>query len=118
MSGVVVDASLAAKWVLQEPLTAEARALLIDWEQQDIERLVPALFLSEISSPLLRRLGDGDLTLTQAEAAWSTVPALVCPTLVTHCWDQSSPRSSTTRLTTDLSPALGAVHKLQEQDGK
>jgi predicted nucleic acid-binding protein len=66
---VVVDASLAVKWVLAESYTFEARSLLVDWERQSVLRLVPALFASEIAAPLLRRCQQGVLSLALAEQA-------------------------------------------------
>jgi predicted nucleic acid-binding protein len=77
MSAVVVDASFAVKWVLQERYTTEARALLIDWEERGIERLTVTLFLSEVNTALLRRLRDEIITLRQAEAARQDLLAAV-----------------------------------------
>jgi predicted nucleic acid-binding protein len=68
-NAVVVDASLATKWVLNEPYTAEDRALSITWERRSVQRIVPTLFLSEINTPLLRRRRDSVLTVDDAERA-------------------------------------------------
>ena len=78
MSGIVVsDASLAVKWVFQERHTLEARALLIEWEREDVARFAPLLFLHEINSALLRRLRDGIITAQQADAAREHILAAV-----------------------------------------
>lgn len=42
---VVVDASLALKWVVEEPYSAEARGLLEEWRNQRRKLVAPALFL-------------------------------------------------------------------------
>ena len=78
MSGIVVsDASLAVKWVFQERHTLEARALLIEWEREDVARFAPLLFLHEINSALLRRLRDGIITAQQADATREHILAAV-----------------------------------------
>jgi hypothetical protein len=41
----VVDASLALKWVVEEPYTSEARSLLAEWGNHRRKLLAPALFL-------------------------------------------------------------------------
>jgi predicted nucleic acid-binding protein len=74
---VVVDASLAIKWVIDEPYTDEARSLLIDWEQRVVDRIVPVLFLSEINTPLLRRRRDESLSMADVELARVDVLAAV-----------------------------------------
>ncbi len=78
MSGsVVVDASLAIKWVLVEPYRAQARALLIDWERDEVDRLVPLLFLSELNTPLLKLRRQGAITAADAGRAFGDVLAAV-----------------------------------------
>lgn len=61
MSGtVVVDASLAIAWVVQEIRSEAARALLLTWERQQVRRVAPALFAAETASALMHcaRLGS------------------------------------------------------------
>ena len=74
---VVVDVSLAVKWAIVEPLRAEARALLIAWEREQVARLVPSLFLSELNTPLLRLRRQGMITLEDAQQAKAAVLAAV-----------------------------------------
>jgi predicted nucleic acid-binding protein len=69
MSDVVVDAGLALKWVLAEDFTAEARALLAEWEQHDTHRLVPSWFACEVGNVLVQRVRGGKLTIPQAQLA-------------------------------------------------
>jgi predicted nucleic acid-binding protein len=52
---VVVDASLAVKWVALEDYSAEALALLAEWEAAGTERLVPLWFVAEVSNVLYRQ---------------------------------------------------------------
>ena len=51
---VVVDASLALKWVVEEPYSAEAAALLGEWEQDGMQRLAPTLLGYEVTNVLYR----------------------------------------------------------------
>lgn len=56
---VVVDASLAMAWVLQEAHTTPARARLLQWERAGVTRLAPALFAAETASACRRHLAGG-----------------------------------------------------------
>lgn len=49
---IVIDASLAVKWFIDEPLSDEAETLL---QEQSGAIAVPALFLSEVCGALVRR---------------------------------------------------------------
>jgi predicted nucleic acid-binding protein len=64
---VVVDASLALKWVVGEPHSREARALLDHWRDDGRRLLAPALFLYEITNALAKRIQRRQLTLEQAK---------------------------------------------------
>ena len=62
---IVIDASVAVKWVLNEPRTDAALAL-------GNEQLVaPALWLAEAANALWRHVRLGDLTTEQALARMS-----------------------------------------------
>lgn len=74
---VVVDASLAVQWAIVEPLRPEARALLLAWDRDQVVRLVPSLFLSELNSPLLKLRRQGLITIEEAEQARDEVLAAV-----------------------------------------
>ena len=50
---VVVDASLALKWVVEEPYSNEARSLLTERGNRRRKLLAPALFLYEVTNALL-----------------------------------------------------------------
>ncbi len=64
---VVVDASLALKWVVEEPYSAEARTLLEDWRTRRRRLLAPTLFLYEVANALARRMQRRQFTLEQAK---------------------------------------------------
>ena len=63
---VVVDASLAFKWLVKEIYTAEANALGRSWNSQGIRIAAPYLMPVEVSNALHQRVGRGDLTLEAA----------------------------------------------------
>ena len=63
---VVVDASLAMKWVLREPYTEEALALAEEWAAAGIRPSAPCLLLVEATNVLHRRAMLGHISLSQA----------------------------------------------------
>lgn len=73
----IVDASIAVKWVVEEPDSSPAAALL------DHDLVVPDLFFSECANILWKKLRCGDLTVEQAGVAaraLEQVDLLVVPT--------------------------------------
>jgi predicted nucleic acid-binding protein len=64
---VVVDASLALKWVEEEPYSSDASALLQDWQQRRLRMLAPALFAYEATNALAKRVKRRQLTLELAK---------------------------------------------------
>lgn len=62
---IVVDASVALKWVFDEPGSAAATALRND------ELIAPALWLAESTNALWRRARIGDITAEQANVRLS-----------------------------------------------
>jgi len=62
---IVIDASVAVKWVLNEPRTEAALAL------RDEQSLAPALWLAEAANALWRHVQLGELTAEQALARMS-----------------------------------------------
>lgn len=71
---VVVDASLALKWIEQEPYSAEASALLENWRLRHCRLLAPALFAYEATNAIAKRVKREQLTL---EAAKQRLAALL-----------------------------------------
>ncbi len=57
---LVIDASVALKWVLDEPGGAEAEALL------DEALIAPGLWLIEAANALWKRAGRGEISLDEA----------------------------------------------------
>jgi predicted nucleic acid-binding protein len=69
---VVVDASVAAKWVLpreQEALVEEATEVLNDYIRQKIKLLVPDLFWIELANVLCKAIRRGRCSQVLAETA-------------------------------------------------
>jgi predicted nucleic acid-binding protein len=67
---LVVDASVIAKWVLPEPMSDEARALL------DHQVMVPDLAFAEITNLLTMRVVRGEMTAAEASRALQFVLSL------------------------------------------
>lgn len=63
---VVVDASLAIKWVLKEPYAEEALALASEWAATETKPVAPCLLLVEATNVLHRRAALGHISPSQA----------------------------------------------------
>jgi predicted nucleic acid-binding protein len=63
---VVVDASIAIKWTINEPDSSTALALLANWTDKGIEVLAPALLAYEVTNALYRRVRKGYLPFDDA----------------------------------------------------
>ena len=67
MSGlVVVDASLAFKWLVSEENSDKARALSRSWADEGIQAAAPYLMPVEVTNVLHRRVARGDLSVEDA----------------------------------------------------
>ena len=66
---VAVDASLAVAWVVAEPLTAEARLLLLQWQRDGVRRVVPSWFACEVANALYKRVLRREIVLERAKAS-------------------------------------------------
>ncbi len=67
MSGfVVVDASVAVKWALEEDDSDEATALVRFWNDEDIQPAAPYLMSFEVANVLHRRVAQGELEVEAA----------------------------------------------------
>jgi predicted nucleic acid-binding protein len=62
----VVDASLAIKWVLEEPLDEEAMLLADEWSKAGNVPAAPGLLLAEVTNLFHRRVVAGYLSLSSA----------------------------------------------------
>ena len=64
MNGVVVvDGSLAFKWLVEEEHSSSANALLESWERQDVRMAAPYLLPFEVANALHRRVVRGELSV-------------------------------------------------------
>lgn len=66
---VLVDASVALKWVIAEDMTDLAAALLRDWTSAGLSVVAPALFAFEVANVLYRKVGRTSLSLSGAQQA-------------------------------------------------
>ncbi|MDA1192766.1 MAG: type II toxin-antitoxin system VapC family toxin [Candidatus Poribacteria bacterium] len=64
---IVFDASVSAKWVLDEAMTDTARALLDECERDDIEITVPPLWEYELDSIIRHHVYRGEVTVERAK---------------------------------------------------
>lgn len=66
-NAVVVDASLALKWVLSESDSSTAIALLAKWNTEQMEVIAPTLFAYEVTNILYRQVVAGKLTYDETK---------------------------------------------------
>lgn len=66
MTQIVVDASLAVKWALQESDSTEAERLLQIWLDQGIELLGASWFACEVSNVLFQRVRGEQINAEKA----------------------------------------------------
>lgn len=84
MSAYVLDASVAAKWLLpskDEPLAAEAAEILRGYVEGRNSFLVPDLFWPEVGNILWKAARAGRMTANSAEAAIAAVKDQRFPTV-------------------------------------
>jgi predicted nucleic acid-binding protein len=78
---IVVDTSIVLKWVLDEPDSAIALALLNRWMNEGIVIQAPALLTYEVANALFQRVRKGEMTTDKARQALEDV---LFPELVLH----------------------------------
>jgi len=84
---VVVDASIAIKWVVSERGTEAALGMLDCWAKEDVRISVPCLMFVEASNALYKRVRREELTIAQAVALLECLMGLgvdVMDTTVLH----------------------------------
>ena len=64
---VVVDTSIAVKWVLDEPDSSIAQALLANWINKEVALLAPALLAYEMANILHQNVRKGQITVEHAQ---------------------------------------------------
>ena len=72
---VVVDASVAFKWIVEEEYSEEAWLFLVKWRNEQTQVIAPTWFLFEISNILYQRVRQGHLTLDAATGMLSELQA-------------------------------------------
>ena len=72
---VVVDASIAVKWLILEEHTAEARALARSWREAGVRLAAPQLMPFEVGNALYRRVTAGNLSFEDATRLMSNLMA-------------------------------------------
>jgi predicted nucleic acid-binding protein len=83
----VIDASVAAKWVLPaagEPLAREALELLKRYAAGELRFVVPDLFWAEFANVLWKAVRQGRLRLASAEIALHAMRDRNFPTVSSH----------------------------------
>lgn len=73
---VVVDSSLALKWIFQEADSFLADALLNDWSRKEIIILAPTLLIYEITNALYKKLRKRDISAQRAREALREIELL------------------------------------------
>ena len=63
---VIVDASIAIKWTINESDSSAALALLAHWNDKEIEVHAPALLAYEVTNALYRRVRRGEIPFGDA----------------------------------------------------
>jgi|SRR5690242_8246093 len=70
-SVVVVDTSVAIKWVIPEPDSATADALVQTWKTQGTTLIAPPLFAYEVANTLHQQVRKGKISLDEARKSLS-----------------------------------------------
>ncbi len=70
---VVVDASIALKWVIDESDSDKAQALLGEWSNRRTIMLAPALITYEITNILYQNVRKNEIALERAKSALEDV---------------------------------------------
>jgi predicted nucleic acid-binding protein len=78
---VVVDASVAAKWLLQESDSDRALALLAEWRDGHLEGFAPDILAAEVANALWRRVMGGLIPVEAAEQLFARFYRLEFPLL-------------------------------------
>ena len=88
---VVVDASVALKWVLQETDSDRATMLLDRWINESKQMIAPALFTYEVTNIIYRQIGKGQLTFDEATLGLSTSYRKFVPSAtIGSCWKRAT----------------------------
>ncbi len=78
---VVVDASLAFKWLVEEEDSDQAHEILQSWDSQNMRLAAPHLMLVEVTNALHRRVVRGEMSV---EVAADLIESLLSSRLELH----------------------------------
>jgi predicted nucleic acid-binding protein len=78
---LVVDASVALKWILPEEGHQEARRILESYQDEQLDLVAPHLLVSEVGNVLWKRVRRGDLDPPQAQRCFEEL-LRNCPILL------------------------------------
>ena len=70
---IVVDTSLAIKWVLKEADSEAAEALLLEWSQNEVVVYAPPLLAYEIANALFKNVRTGEISIERAKGAFAEI---------------------------------------------
>jgi predicted nucleic acid-binding protein len=70
---IVVDTSLAIKWVLKEADSEAAEALLLEWSQNEVVVYAPPLLAYEIANALFKNVRKGEISIERAKGAFAEI---------------------------------------------
>lgn len=73
MTRLVVDASVAAKWFLDEPHSSEARGI----QSLDFDLLAPEFITLEMAHVMTKRIRRGEMSVDQGRNAVVRLPAML-----------------------------------------
>ncbi len=66
---LVIEASVAIKWLIAEELSDKADTLLADAQQRRMRLVAPPLLFSEVTNGIYQRLRRRDIAISQAQRA-------------------------------------------------
>lgn len=72
-NAVVVDANIVIKWVLDEPDSNIAQALLAEWTDKGLVILAPVLLAYEVANILYQNVRRGEITLEKAKKSLTEI---------------------------------------------
>lgn len=70
---VVVDTSVALKWVFDEPDTPKAQALLAEWNNKSIKIFAPSLLIYEVTNALYKKERKGEIDQARVQEAMNAM---------------------------------------------
>jgi predicted nucleic acid-binding protein len=73
---IVIDANIALKWVVNEPDSETAIALLEKWTTMETIMLAPILFTYEVTNILFQAVRKGTITIESAKEALQQIMLL------------------------------------------